>query len=209
MRARGKEAAAARLLLGVFVRVSAATYGAHHCGLCRCVCAAPWRCGWMLGRKRRARVAAARQILLLFYMLPGVYFALSTTFVFPLHLEHEYVPFRALVAGCEQVHTHRHLGVLKSISASVRVFNRYFCNMLGFVLLLVLLQVCGRATPRAHLRTLPAVRSWGCSCLGRESLPRCPWPGARSASATTTWWGPRAAPWRPHCNRVRTAVNQR
>jgi uncharacterized membrane protein len=63
--------------------------------------------------------------ILAILIFPGIYFSLVTIFVLPLHLEHT------------------HLNIKKSIKFSLKIVHRYFCHFLGFVLLLLLLQVLG------------------------------------------------------------------
>jgi len=58
-------------------------------------------------------------------IVPGIWFAFVTIFAIPLHREH------------------RFLGTCKSIRASMKIVHRYFCKMLGFLILNGLLQVLG------------------------------------------------------------------
>jgi len=63
--------------------------------------------------------------LLSVFIVPAIWFAFVTIFALPLHREH------------------RFLGTCKSIRASMKVVHRYFCKMLGFLILNGLLQVLG------------------------------------------------------------------
>jgi len=63
--------------------------------------------------------------LLSFLILPAIWFSFASMFAIPLHREH------------------RFLGTCKSIRASMKVVHRYFCKMLGFLILNGLLQVLG------------------------------------------------------------------
>jgi len=58
-------------------------------------------------------------------ILPGIWWMLATSFAIPLH------------------HQHQYLGACKAISVSIKVVHAHFCNILGFVLLLALIQVLG------------------------------------------------------------------
>jgi hypothetical protein len=58
-------------------------------------------------------------------IVPAIWFAFATIFALPLHREH------------------RFLGTCKSISVSMKIVHRYFCKMLGFLILNGLLQVLG------------------------------------------------------------------
>jgi len=62
--------------------------------------------------------------LLGFLIIPGIWFSVVTTFSLALHLEHN-------ITSC------------KSIALSVKLVHRYFCRMLGFILLLAIMQVVG------------------------------------------------------------------
>jgi hypothetical protein len=66
-----------------------------------------------------------RHVLALLFYLPGIWFAMVTVFALPLH------------------HEHRSLGIWKSMKFSANVVHRHFCCMLGFMFLMVLLQVVG------------------------------------------------------------------
>jgi len=59
-----------------------------------------------------------------FLILPGIWFSIVTTFALALHLEHN-------ITSC------------KAICLSMKLVHRYFCRMLGFLLLLALMQVVG------------------------------------------------------------------
>jgi len=58
-------------------------------------------------------------------IIPGIWFAFVTIFAVPLHREHKF------------------LGTCKSIRVSMKIVHRYFCNLLGFIILNGLLQVLG------------------------------------------------------------------
>jgi len=58
-------------------------------------------------------------------IVPAIWFSFVTIFAIPLHREH------------------RFLGTCKSIRASMKIVHRYFCRMLGFLILNGLLQVLG------------------------------------------------------------------
>jgi len=58
-------------------------------------------------------------------IVPGIWFAFATIFALPLHREH------------------RFLGTCKSMRVSMKIVHRYFCKMLGFIILNGLLQVLG------------------------------------------------------------------
>jgi hypothetical protein len=84
------------------------------------------------------------QTILGLLILPAIWFSIATMFVLPLHKEHP------------------HLSIRKSMTLSIKIVHRYFCHMLGFVLLLILLQVIGIFTffigliitiPLAHTAT--------------------------------------------------------
>jgi len=66
-----------------------------------------------------------QSIFFLLLVLPGIWWSLATMFALPLHKEHSF------------------LGVCGSIRLSLQVINRHFCSMLGFLIILVLLQVLG------------------------------------------------------------------
>jgi len=63
--------------------------------------------------------------LLSIFIVPAIWFSFATMFAVPLHREH------------------RFLGTCKSMRASMKIVHRYFCKMLGFVILNCLLQVLG------------------------------------------------------------------
>jgi len=65
---------------------------------------------------------------LLFFPLaiPAFYFSLTSVFAIPLHVEH-----------------YSFIGVWNSLYFSFKIFHRYFCSMLGFLLLLCVLQILG------------------------------------------------------------------
>jgi len=65
------------------------------------------------------------QSLLDFLILPGIWFSFASIFVLPLHQEHSFLTKRL------------------SVNYSIKVVHRHLCSMLGFVLLLVVLQVLG------------------------------------------------------------------
>jgi len=66
-----------------------------------------------------------RQIGFWLFFFPGFYFALATSFSIPMHGEHSFI------------------GIATAINYSFKIFNRYFCSMLAFVLCLGFLQVLG------------------------------------------------------------------
>jgi hypothetical protein len=63
--------------------------------------------------------------LLSILIVPAIWFGFATIFAVPLHREH------------------RFLGTCKSIRASIKVVHRYFCKILGFLILNGLLQLLG------------------------------------------------------------------
>jgi len=63
--------------------------------------------------------------LLSMLIVPAIWFGFATIFAVPLHREH------------------RFLGTCKSIRASMKIVHRYFCKMLGFLILNGLLQLLG------------------------------------------------------------------
>jgi len=58
-------------------------------------------------------------------IIPGIWFGFVTIFAVPLHREHKF------------------LGTCRSIRVSMKIVHRYFCNMLGFIILNSVLQVAG------------------------------------------------------------------
>jgi len=58
-------------------------------------------------------------------ILPGIWWMLATMFAIPLH------------------HQHKFLGVCKAVSVSIKVVHMHFCNILGFIVLLGLIQILG------------------------------------------------------------------
>jgi len=58
-------------------------------------------------------------------IIPGIWFAIATSFVIPLHAEHQF------------------LGIRQTIKYSIKVVHKNFCSMIGFLLLIGILQVIG------------------------------------------------------------------
>jgi len=66
-----------------------------------------------------------REVGFWLFFVPGVYFSMATVFSIPMHVEQSFS------------------GVINSVVFSFRIFNRYFCSMLAFLILLGLLQIVG------------------------------------------------------------------
>jgi len=64
-------------------------------------------------------------LLSMLLVIPGIWFAIATVFALPLHRQHSF------------------LGTCKSIRYSIVIVNQHFCSMLGFLLLICLLQLAG------------------------------------------------------------------
>jgi hypothetical protein len=71
-------------------------------------------------------IANGMTLLFLPFAIPAFYFTLTSMFALPLHVEH-----------------YSFIGVWNSLYFSFKVFHRYFCSMLGFLLLLCVLQILG------------------------------------------------------------------
>jgi uncharacterized membrane protein len=68
------------------------------------------------------------------FILPGVYFALATSFALPLHLQH------------------KGMGAIDSISISMQALNGNLCSFLGFTLLGGVINTAGAHT-HTHTHT--------------------------------------------------------
>jgi len=60
------------------------------------------------------------------FAIPTLYFSLTSIFAVPFHVEH-----------------YSFIGVFNSMYYSFKIFHRYFCSMLGFLLLLGVMQILG------------------------------------------------------------------
>lgn len=84
-----------------------------------------FNCRYYCKLARLSIVLRFLEAILLLLVIPGLWWVLATMFAIPLHKEHSF------------------LGVCGSIRLSLQVIHRHFCSIIGFLILLGLLQIAG------------------------------------------------------------------